>query len=279
MTRPRSAVRARTESKVGSVTLVGAGPGDPVLLTVKAHRALQSADAILFDHLVSSEIVAICPRRAAMVPVGKIGHGAQCSQGEINALMIALARAGKHVVRLKAGDPMIFGRAGEEIETLTAAGIRVEVVPGISAMQAAAASLKVSLTHRAYARRLQVITGHSGSGAIPEDIDWRALSDPATTTVIYMGKHWVSALMRRLVESGLPPAWPAAAVLDASRASETTIMATVATLAGALEARKSAQPCVIIVGKVLGAHTEARADTALAIRPLLQRRKQAQSTL
>ncbi len=266
MSQPRNEIRTQSRSRVGSVALVGAGPGDPDLLTVKALRALASADAILFDHLVSDGVLAVCPRRATMISVGKIGHGAHCGQGEINALMIALVRAGKRVVRLKAGDPMIFGRAGEEIEALTAAGIEVEIVPGISAMQAAAASLKVSLTHRARARRLQLITGHSHTGEIPDDLDWRALSDPATTTVVYMGKHWVGVLMARLVESGVEPSCPAAAVLDASRSSERIIRATVATLAKAIEASKSAAQCIILVGKVLETRHDGPAEPAAAIR-------------
>src|SRR5262249_5254503 len=148
----------------GSVVLVGAGPGDPELLTLRAVRALQAADVILFDQLVAPEILDFARREAKKMLVGKTGHGPACKQDEINALMVSLAKAGRHVVRLKGGDPMIFGRAGEEIAACDAAGIPVEVIPGISAAQAAAARLGVSLTHRAVARRLQYVTGHGSHG-------------------------------------------------------------------------------------------------------------------
>src|SRR3954471_10119091 len=151
----------------GSVTLVGAGPGDPELLTLRAVRALQSADVILIDDLVSAEVLDFARREAKKMLVGKTGHGPACKQDEINALMISLAKAGKRVVRLKGGDPMIFGRGGEEVRACRAANIPIEVVPGISAAQAVASRLGVSLTHRSHARRLQYITGHDREGRLP----------------------------------------------------------------------------------------------------------------
>src|ERR1043166_8900384 len=156
----------------GSVALVGAGPGDPELLTLRAVRALQSADVILIDDLVSPQVLDFARREAKKMMVGKTGHGPACKQSEINDLMIKLAKSGKRVVRLKGGDPMIFGRAGEEIAACRAANIAVEVVPGISAAQGAASRLLVSLTHRAEARRVQYITGHDRAGRLPTDIDW-----------------------------------------------------------------------------------------------------------
>jgi len=171
-------------SDTGSVILVGAGPGDPELLTLRAVRALQSADVILIDDLVSPQVLDFARREAKKMMVGKTGHGPACKQSEINDLMIKLAKAGKRVVRLKGGDPMIFGRAGEEIAACRAANIPIEVVPGISAAQGAASRLLVSLTHRAEARRVQYLTGHDRDGKLPPDIDWHALADPAATTII-----------------------------------------------------------------------------------------------
>src|SRR6476620_11550980 len=159
----------------GSVTLVGAGPGDPELLTLRAVRALQEADVILIDNLVAPAILDFAHREAKKMMVGKTGYGPSCRQDEINAMMISLARSGKRVVRLKGGDPMIFGRAGEEIAACRAAGAAIKIVPGITAAQGAASRLGVSLTHRAEARRVQYVTGHDRDGKLPEDIDWQAL--------------------------------------------------------------------------------------------------------
>ena len=179
----------------GSVTLVGAGPGDPELLTLRAVRALQSADVILFDDLVSRDVLDFARREARKLLVGKTGFGPSCKQEDINALMVSLAQQGKRVVRLKGGDPLIFGRAGEELDACEAAGIAVEIVPGISAAQGAAARMGLSLTDRKHSRRLQYITGHAQSGKLPNDIDWRALADPATTTAIYMPVRTLEALV------------------------------------------------------------------------------------
>ena len=189
----------------GSVVLVGAGPGDPELLTLRAVRALQSADVILIDDLVSPEILDFARREAKKMMVGKTGHGPACRQSEINDLMIKLAKSGKRVVRLKGGDPMIFGRAGEEIAACRAANIAVDVVPGISAAQGAASRLLVSLTHRARARRVQYVTGHDRDGKLPGDIDWRSLADPAATTIVYMPKKTLRLLSAHAIAQGLDP--------------------------------------------------------------------------
>ena len=183
-------------TEAGSVTLVGAGPGDPELLTLRAVRALQSADIILIDDLVAPEILDFARREAKKMMVGKTGAGPSCKQDEINALMVMLARAGKRVVRLKGGDPMIFGRAGEEIAACRAAGIAVEVVPGITAAQGAASRLAVSLTQRGVARRLQYVTGHGENGHLPDNTDWRSLADPDASTVVYMPKKTIAELAR-----------------------------------------------------------------------------------
>jgi uroporphyrin-III C-methyltransferase / precorrin-2 dehydrogenase / sirohydrochlorin ferrochelatase len=234
----------------GSVILVGAGPGDPDLLTLRAVRALQSADVILFDHLVSPEILDFARREAKKMLVGKTGHAPSCKQDDINALMVSLAKAGRRVVRLKGGDPMIFGRADEEIAACRAAGIDVDVVPGITTAQAAAGRLKVSLTRRAEARRVQYITGHGRDGELPNDIDWKSLADPTATTVVYMPVKTLPALVAQACAAGLDPATPAVAVAYATRAEERTIAARVAELPAALAAEALSGPVIVMIGRV-----------------------------
>jgi uroporphyrin-III C-methyltransferase / precorrin-2 dehydrogenase / sirohydrochlorin ferrochelatase len=206
---------------IGRVTLVGAGPGDAELLTLKAVRALQSADVILFDDLVSDDVLELARREAKRMLVGKRGQRDSCSQADINALMVKLAKQGKRVVRLKSGDPMIFGRAGEEIAELEAHGIAVDVVPGITTALAIAASLGVSLTHRDHAQSVRFVTGHTRDGELSDDLDWQGLADPATTLVFYMGGRTAAAIATRLIAAGLPATTPVAMVASASRWDET----------------------------------------------------------
>jgi uroporphyrin-III C-methyltransferase / precorrin-2 dehydrogenase / sirohydrochlorin ferrochelatase len=234
----------------GSVVLVGAGPGDPELLTLRAVRALQSADVILIDDLVSPQVLDFARREAKKMMVGKTGHGPACRQSEINDLMVKLAKSGKRVVRLKGGDPMIFGRAGEEIAACRAANIPVEVVPGISAAQGAASRLLVSLTHRAQARRLQYVTGHDRDGKLPADIDWRAIADPGATTIVYMPKKTLRELSARAVAQGLDPATPAVAVANATRPDETIVAGTIGDIADRI-ANAPDGPVLVMIGKVL----------------------------
>ena len=235
----------------GAVTLVGAGPGDPELLTLRAVRALQSADVILFDDLVAPDILDFARREAKKMLVGKTGHAPSCKQDDINALMISLAKAGRRVVRLKGGDPMIFGRADEEISTCRAAGIAVEVVPGITTAQGAASRLLVSLTRRSQARRVQYLTGHGRDGKLPADIDWASLADPAVTTVVYMPTKTLPALVASAVEAGLDPATPAVAVERATRTDERVIAATIAELPARLAAEPPSGPVVVLIGRAL----------------------------
>lgn len=204
----------------GHVTLVGAGPGDAELLTLKAMRALQSADVILFDDLVSDEVLELARREAKRMLVGKRGGRPSCKQQDINDLMIRLARQGKRVVRLKAGDPMIFGRAGEEIAALDAAGIPVDIVPGITAAVAAASRLGVSLTHRDAAQSLRFVTAHSRRGGLPDNLDWKGLADPSTTLVFYMAGRTGTKAAERLIRSGLDPATPVLLIASVSRPDE-----------------------------------------------------------
>jgi uroporphyrin-III C-methyltransferase/precorrin-2 dehydrogenase/sirohydrochlorin ferrochelatase len=167
----------------GRVTLVGSGPGDPELLTIKAVRAIESANTILFDALVSDEILKLAPSHVELICVGKRGGLSSCRQDDINELMVNCARTGKHVVRLKAGDPAIFGRAGEEMSFLERAGIEAQIIPGITAASVMAAAFGVSLTHRNHAKSVRFVTGHSKNGGLPEDLDWKAIADPSATTV------------------------------------------------------------------------------------------------
>jgi uroporphyrin-III C-methyltransferase / precorrin-2 dehydrogenase / sirohydrochlorin ferrochelatase len=253
----------RPDSPVGSVVLVGAGPGDPELLTLKALRALQSADVILHDELVSVAILDFARREAQRIIVGKRGHRPSCKQDDINRLAVSLALEGKRVVRLKGGDPLVFGRAGEEIAACRAAGVPIEVVPGVTAALGAAAMLEVSLTHRDHARRLQFVTAHSRHGRLPDDLDWKALADPAATTAIYMGKAVLGELADKLVRAGLDPYTPALMIENATRGDQRSFAATVGTMAGTLEAEELTGPCIMLIGRALAqAKTGMAPDTA-----------------
>jgi uroporphyrin-III C-methyltransferase / precorrin-2 dehydrogenase / sirohydrochlorin ferrochelatase len=248
----------------GSVALVGAGPGDPELLTLKALRALQSADIILYDRLVSPEILELARREARRMLVGKAGNGPRCRQDDINALMVKLARSGQRVVRLKGGDPMVFGRAAEEIEICRAAGIPVEVVPGITAALGAAAELQIPLTDRRRARRLQFITGHTEAGG-PPACNWTSVADPQTVTVFYMGAGTFGRMLPELIAAGLPPDTPALAVASATTPRSTHVRCAVSALPAALERLDRSEPCLIMLGKGLrGGEAEAEAAAAAA---------------
>ncbi|MBV9566529.1 MAG: uroporphyrinogen-III C-methyltransferase [Hyphomicrobiales bacterium] len=237
----------------GRVTLVGAGPGDPDLLTLKAVRALQSAEVILYDQLVSDEVLDFARREAKRIMVGKTGHGPSCKQAEINELMLRLARQGKHVVRLKGGDPLIFGRASEEIEACRRAGIEVAIVPGITAAQGAAASLGISLTQRERARRLQFITGHAKDGKLPPDIDWAALADPSVTTALYMPKRTLAEFCAKAIEKGLLPTTPAVAISRATRPDERKVFGTVSELPELIQRLDAGGPLLVLIGRGLDA--------------------------
>jgi uroporphyrin-III C-methyltransferase / precorrin-2 dehydrogenase / sirohydrochlorin ferrochelatase len=246
----------------GSVTLVGAGPGDPELLTLRAVRALQAADVILFDDLVSREVLDFARREAKKMLVGKTGFGPSCKQDDINALMVALAKQGKRVVRLKGGDPLIFARAGEEIEACQAADIAVEVVPGITAAQGAAAKLGLPLTDRGHARRLQFVTGHAKDGSLPGDIDWKSLADPATTTAIYMPTRTLAVLVRRALAEGLDPATPALAISRATWPDQQAVATRIADLPNCLARAGLPSPLLVVLGRVAAAKRGAVDTTA-----------------
>jgi uroporphyrin-III C-methyltransferase/precorrin-2 dehydrogenase/sirohydrochlorin ferrochelatase len=235
----------------GSVTLVGAGPGDPELLTLRAVRALQSADVILFDDLVSCDVLDFARREARKMLVGKTGFGPSCKQEDINALMVSLAKQGKRVVRLKGGDTLIFGRAAEEIDACEAANIAFDVVPGITAAQGAAARLGIPLTDRKHARRLQYVTGHARNGQLPNDLDWQSLADPATTTAIYMPVRTLAALVEKATAEGLDPRTPALAIARATRPDQAVVSAPIAELPRRLADANLPGPVLVMIGHVM----------------------------
>jgi len=236
----------------GRVTLVGAGPGDPELLTLKAVRALQAADVILYDDLVSPDVLELARREAKRMLVGKTGHAPSCRQSDINDLMVRLAQEGRHVVRLKSGDPMIFGRAAEELDACAAAGLPVEVVPGISAAQGAAAALKMPLTERGSARRVQFLTGHGADGRLPEDIVWAAVADVRATTILYMPRKTLAEFARLAVAAGLPADTPALAVASATQPDQAAVLGTITTLPQLLENLSEGRPALVVVGAAAG---------------------------
>jgi uroporphyrin-III C-methyltransferase/precorrin-2 dehydrogenase/sirohydrochlorin ferrochelatase len=249
-------IASKPTRRAGRVTLVGAGPGDAELLTLKAMRALQSADVILFDDLVSEDVLELARREAKRLMVGKRGGRASCAQGDINDLMTRLALQGKQVVRLKSGDPMIFGRAGEEIEHLEKAGVPVDVVPGITAGIALASALGVSLTQRDVAQSVRFVTGCAKTGRLPGGLDWRGLADPNTTTIFYMAGGTAGVIAERLVEAGCSPTMPAVIVSNVSRGDERWA-GSIAELGSASERRDPAKPVIIGVGRVFKRSVEA----------------------
>jgi uroporphyrin-III C-methyltransferase/precorrin-2 dehydrogenase/sirohydrochlorin ferrochelatase len=233
---------------VGSVALVGAGPGDPELLTLKAVNRLRAADAVVHDRLVCDAILALAPR-AERIYVGKARKRHALPQQAINALLVRLAREGKRVVRLKGGDPFIFGRGGEEIETLAAHGIAFEVIPGISAANGVAAAACIPLTHREHAQTCVFVTGHLRDGSM--DLDWSALARPRQTLVVYMGLAALPLLCRELERHGLAPDTPAAVLSHGTLPTQRIVTSTLRALPGVVEDAALESPTLIIVGDVV----------------------------
>jgi uroporphyrin-III C-methyltransferase/precorrin-2 dehydrogenase/sirohydrochlorin ferrochelatase len=236
-------------ASVGIVYLVGAGPGNPELLTIRAANVIARADVIVYDRLVAREIVALGRPGAQRIYVGKARSNHTLPQHEINALLVRLALDGKHVVRLKGGDPYVFGRGGEEAERLAAHGIPFEVVPGITAATGIAAYAGIPLTHRDCAHSVTFATGHLQDGTL--DLDWPALARPGQTVVIYMGLLGLPILCRELVAHGLPPTTPAAIVQQGTTAQQRVVVATLADLTGRAFDARLAPPTLIIVGEVV----------------------------
>ncbi len=242
----------------GSVSLVGAGPGDPGLLTLRAAEALHGADALLYDALVSDAIVALAPASCERVFVGKRGGAHAMPQDEIERLMIAKARAGQAVVRLKGGDPFVFGRGGEEAQALRAAGVAFDVVPGISSAVAAPAYAGIPLTHRELAPGFTVVTGHEDPTKPASLADWDKLADASRTLVVLMATATLADVAERLVAHGLDGETPATIVQNGTLPDQRTVEATVATIAGAAAREKIGSPAVLVVGRVARLRDELR---------------------
>ncbi len=241
----------RTDPDDGTrVFLVGAGPGDPGLLTLRALDVLRAADVVLHDRLVDSAIIDLAPTHARRIDVGKRCGRHSMSQDAINKLILSHARRGARVVRLKGGDPFVFGRGGEELDCLREAGFAVEVIPGITAACAVAARLGIPLTHRDIARSLHFVTGHGSNGEMPE-LDWRMLASPEGTVAIYMANRTLSLVTAKLMHSGLPGSTPAVAIENATRANERSCFATLADLPEALAAAGFTGPTLVLVGQVV----------------------------
>jgi uroporphyrin-III C-methyltransferase len=232
----------------GFVSFVSSGPGDPELLTLKAVSRLQAADAVLFDDLSSGPILGHARAGADLVGVGKRAGRASPKQDHVSRLLVDYAQTGARVVRLKSGDSGIFGRLEEEITALQAAGIPFEIIPGVPSACAAAAAAGIPLTRRLTARRVQFVTGHDITGALPADLNMAALADPAATTVVFMGKRTFPALAAMLIGAGLPPDTPALLAEAVSHPEQRLHRSTVAALAGLLAAEMATTPALILYG-------------------------------
>jgi uroporphyrin-III C-methyltransferase/precorrin-2 dehydrogenase/sirohydrochlorin ferrochelatase len=238
----------------GEVWLVGAGPGDPELLTLKALRALQDADVILYDRLVSDAVLDLARRDAMRICVGKAAGSVGSTQDEINGLLIEHANQGKRVVRLKGGDPFVFGRGGEELEALAAARINFSVVPGITAALGVAAYAGIPLTHRDYAHSVSFVSGHAqGDGPEP---DWRALAMPGVTAVFYMGLARLDHIVGKLLEQGAAATRPAGIIAQGTTAQQRVITATLATIRELASSANVESPALLVVGDVVALHSK-----------------------
>jgi len=234
----------------GEVWLVGTGPGDPGLLTVRAAQLLQQADVVLYDNLVSPAVLALVPASVERIYVGKQRSRHTLAQADLNDRMVELARQGRRVLRLKGGDPFIFGRGGEELESLARAGVPCHVVPGVTAALGVAAAARIPLTHRNLAQSCVFVTGHLQDGSM--DLDWAMLARARQTVVVYMGLLGVHELCRQLVAHGRDPATPAAMVQEGTLPGQRIVAGTLATLAAQVEAAQLLGPTLIIVGEVVG---------------------------
>jgi uroporphyrin-III C-methyltransferase / precorrin-2 dehydrogenase / sirohydrochlorin ferrochelatase len=240
------------QPKSGEVYLVGGGPGDPDLLTFRALRLMQQADVVLYDRLVSPAVLNLVRRDAERIYVGKQASNHSLPQTQINQLLADLALQGKRVLRLKGGDPFMFGRGGEEIETLMQAGVAFQVVPGITAALGMSAYAGIPLTHRDHAQACVFVTGHLKNGTV--DLNWSMLAHEQQTIVIYMGLNTLSLICAKLIEHGLPENKPAALVQKATTAEQVVIIATLATLADKVAEANINQQSLIVVGDVIKLH-------------------------
>jgi uroporphyrin-III C-methyltransferase len=246
----------------GRVYLVGAGPGDPELLTVKAARLLGKAEVVVFDRLVSKEILALVNAGAEMHSVGKSPKRHPVTQEEINELLVKLAHSGRLIVRLKGGDPFIFGRGSEEALALRRAGVFCEIVPGITAAQGCAAATGVPLTHRGLATSVRFITGHCRQDQ-PLDLDWTGLADPETTLVVYMGAANIAEISSKLAREGLALSTPVLAINNGTTPRERRILSDLASIADTAERARFDGPVLFIIGKVASLYRSGEVSPAI----------------
>lgn len=247
----------------GKVTLVGAGPGDPDLLTLRALKAMRDADVVVFDRLVSPEIMALVPTQTPRIDVGKLPGSHNLPQERINELLIRLALQGHDVTRLKGGDPFIFGRGSEEAEALREAGVSVRIIPGITAAQGAAASTGVPLTHRGLATGVRYVTGHRARDAAL-DLDWASLASAETTLVVYMGAANIAEIANQLMDHGLPGDMPVLAVANATTPRERRLVTVLGDVGAHLQRQAMEAPVLFIIGQVVSLYREETASLDVA---------------
>jgi uroporphyrin-III C-methyltransferase len=239
----------------GKVSLVGAGPGDPELLTLKAMKAIELADAVVYDRLVSDAVLAMVPRGIPRFFAGKSCKEKAMTQEEINHLLITLADRGSHVVRLKGGDPFLFGRGGEEAFALARHGVPFEIIPGITSAQGCAAYAGIPLTHRELASSVRFITGHrvtAEEAEEPLELDWQGLADPDSTLVVYMGLANLATITEKLIAHGLSADTPAAAISQGTTQAQQVVLSALRNIAVDVAASELEAPTLVIIGKVAG---------------------------
>jgi uroporphyrin-III C-methyltransferase/precorrin-2 dehydrogenase/sirohydrochlorin ferrochelatase len=259
---------ASKKTPAGHVSLVGAGPGDPDLLTIRAARLIAAAEIVFVDRLVGQGVMELISASAEIVHVGKSKGEHSVPQGEIQRRMIEAARTGKRVVRLKGGDPFIFGRGGEEVEALRAANVEVEVVPGISSALGCAAAAQIPLTHRDMAQAVTFVTGHAALGEEP-DLDWPALARPNQTVVVFMGVGTAGTIAARLISAGRDPATPVAIIENGTRQNEIGAFGALGNVAEIIQSAGIQGPALLIIGEVvaLAQRNHAAAPPAKAAKP------------
>jgi uroporphyrin-III C-methyltransferase len=243
-----------TSQLLGKVYLVGAGPGDPGLFTIKGKTLLECADVVVYDALVSAPILSMINPEAEKIDAGKRRGRHSMAQEEINQLLVDKAQTSAIVVRLKGGDPFVFGRGGEEMQDLIAAGVSVEVVPGVTSGIAAPAYAGIPLTHRAYSSSVTFVTGHEEAGKYRPAVNWSAIAQGSETIVIYMGIHNLPHIIAQLEEAGLSPTTPIALVRWGTRPEQEELIGTLETIVAQMEERQFSAPAIAIIGNVVNLH-------------------------